>query len=173
MVARSAISGAVVAMGLFLCAGATAAQDSLVPIAAGWKMADVGHRPGDDSDRLVTIEKVIPEVDLIYRPSESNTAGSIQAEFPALKGCKPLSYNSGFDFGDPPADRAAEVRKQVHEAFVDFAKTCAVAPATEATLMTGFGEAFAAVDKLMTDKPNVYPPEPVDADANSQDQSPK
>ena len=149
-------------------AGSGSAQDSLTPITDGWKMADVGHKPGDDGDRLVTIEKVIPEVDMIYRPSESNTAGSIQAEFPALKGCKPLSYNSGFDFGDPPADRAAEVRKQIHEAFGDFAKTCPINPAAEATLMAGFAESFAAVDKLMTDKPNVYPPEPAeDGAANS------
>ena len=145
------------------------AQDSLVEI-AGWKMADVGHKPGDDSDRLVTIEKAIPEIDLIYRPSESNTAGSIQAEFKPINGCKGLSYNSGFDFGDPPADRATEVRKQIHEAFGDFAKTCAIKPGTEAALMAGFDQAFAAVDKLMTDKPNVYPPAPAE-DANSQDQS--
>jgi hypothetical protein len=33
--------------------------------------------------------------------------------------------------------------------------------------MTGFAEAFAAVDRLMTDKPNVYPPAPPE-DGNSQ-----
>jgi hypothetical protein len=137
------------------------AEDSLTQV-AGWNLADVGHKPGDDSDRLVTIEKVIPEIDLIYRPSESNTGGSIQAEFKPLKGCKGLSYNSGFQFDDPPADRAAEVRKQVDEAFADFAKTCRIDPNAKTTLMAGFAEAFAAVDKLMTDKPNVYPPEPVD-----------
>ncbi len=149
---------------------AAPAQDSRVEV-AGWSLADVGHKPGDDSDRLVTIEKAIPEVDLIYRPSESNTGGSIQAEFRPLKGCKGLSYGSGFDFGDPPADRAGEVRKQVHEAFADFARTCPIRPDAEAALMAGFAEAFAAVDQLMTDKPNVYPPAPADTDGNSQDRS--
>jgi hypothetical protein len=152
-------------------AASPAAQDSLTPIAEGWKMADVGHRPGDDSDRLVTIEKVIPEVDLIYRPSESNTGGSIQAEFKPLMRCKPMSYNSGFDFPDPPADRAAEVRKQIDDAFADFAKSCPIDPAAKVTIMAGFAQAFAAVDTLMTEKPNVYPPAPADADGNSQDRS--
>jgi len=101
------------------------------------------------------------------QPSESNTGGSIHGEF---NGCNGLNYSSGFGFDDPPADRAAEVRKQVHEEFTDFAKTCPMKPDVEARLMAGFAEAFAAVDKLMTDKPNVYPPEPAE-DGNSQDQS--
>ncbi len=135
---------------------------------AGWKLADVGHKPGDDGDRLVSIEKAIPEIDLIYRPSESNSGGSIQAEFKPQKTCAGLSLSSGFDFYDPPADRAAQVRKEVHEAFADFAKTCPTfKPDIEATLMAGFGEAFAAVDKRMTDKPNVYPKQPAE-DGNSQ-----
>ncbi|MGY4397946.1 hypothetical protein ACVWZA_003143 [Sphingomonas sp. UYAg733] len=146
------------------------AGDSLTQV-AGWKLADVGHKAGDDSDRLVTIEKVIPQIDLIYRPSESNTGGSIHAEFKPLKGCKGLSYNSGFQFDAPPADRAAEVREQFDEAFADFAKTCPIDPNAATTLMAGFAEAFAAVDKLMTDQPNVYPPEPVDSDVTSADQS--
>ena len=152
--------------GLLACAGVTVAQDSAIDV-AGWKLTDVGHKPGDDSDRIVSIEKAIPEVSLFYQPSESNTGGSIHGEF---KGCKGLNYSSGFGFDDPPADRAAEVREQVHEAFADFAKSCPLNPDAEARLMAGFAEAFAAVDKLMTDKPNVYPPEPA-ADANSQDQS--
>jgi hypothetical protein len=53
----------------------------------------------------------------------------------------------------------------VHEAFTDFAKSCPVKPDAEARLMAGFAEAFAAVDKLMTDKPNVYPPEPTDGNS--------
>ena len=157
------LPGALIAAGLLACAGATVAQDSAIDV-AGWKLTDVGHKPGDDSDRSVAIEKAIPEVDLFYHPSETNSGGSISAEF---KGCKGLSYNSGFGFDAPPADRAAAVRKEVHEAFAEFAKSCPVKPDAEARLMAGFAEAFAAVDKLMTDKPNVYPPEPA-ADANSQ-----
>jgi hypothetical protein len=143
------------------------AQDSAVQI-SGWNMADVGHKPGDDSDRLVSIEKVLPEIDMIYRPGEHNVSGSIQAEF-SVKGCSRLSLSSGFELPDPPADRAAVARKEMHTAFTDFAKSCKVKPVAEmeAELMTGFAEAFAAVDKLMTDKPNVYPPAPPE-DGNSQ-----
>jgi hypothetical protein len=143
------------------------AQDSAVQI-SGWNMADVGHKPGDDSNRLVSIEKVIPEVDMIYRPGEHNVSGSIQAEF-SVKGCSRLSLNSGFDLPDPPGDRAAVVRKEMHAAFVDLAKNCKAksVPELETELMAGLPEAFAAVDKLMTDKPNVYPPAPAE-DGNSQ-----
>lgn len=160
------MTGAVVLPLIAVLAVPGNAQDSAIDV-AGWKLTDVGHKPGDDSDRSVAIEKAIPEVDLFYRPSETNSGGSISASF---KGCKGLSYNSGFGFDDPPADRAAAVRKEVHEAFAEFAKSCPVKPDAEARLMTGFAEAFAAVDKLMTDKPNVYPKEPAE-DGNSQDQS--
>lgn len=149
-------------------AGAVAgtAQDSAVQV-DGWNLADVGHQPGDDSNRLVSIEKVIPEVDMIYRPGEHNVSGSIQAEF-SVKGCSRLSLNSGFELPDPPGDRVGVARKEIHAAFVDLAKGCKTArPGLEAELMTGFTEAFAAVDKLMTDKPNVYPPAPTE-DGNSQ-----
>ena len=158
---------ALAAAGLFSCAAIALAQDSST-IIAGWSLADVGHKPGDDSDRLVSIEKVIPEIDLIYRPSESNTGGSIQAEFKPQGRCAGLSLSSGFDFDAAPADRATQVRKEVHDAFVDFTKNCPTAkPGIEAELMVGFGEAFAAVNKLMIDKPNVYPKDPAE-DGNSQ-----
>ena len=158
---------ALTAAGLLSCAAIAVAQDSATNV-AGWNLADVGHKPGDDSNRLVSIEKVLPEIDLIYRPSESNTGGSIQAEFKPQGKCSGMNLSSGFDFDAPPADRATEVRKQIHDGFVDFAKNCPAAKAdVETTLMAGFGEAFAAVDKLMVDKPNVYPKEPAE-DGNSQ-----
>ena len=144
---------------------ASVAQDSAVQV-DGWNLADVGHKPGDDSNRLVSIEKVTPQVDMIYRPGEHNVSGSIQAVF-SVKGCSKLSLDSGFDLPDPPADRAGVVRKEMHTAFTDFAKSCKIKVELEADVMTGFAEAFAAVDRLMTDKPNVYPPAPPE-DGNSQ-----
>ena len=141
------------------------AQDSAVQV-DGWNLADVGHKPGDDSNRLVSIEKVTPQVDMIYRPGEHNVSGSIQAEF-NVKGCSRLSLSAGFDLPDPPGDRAAVARKEMHAAFTDFAKSCKLKVELETEVMTGFAEAFAAVDKLMTDKPNVYPPVPIE-DGNSQ-----
>lgn len=144
---------------------ASMAQDSAVQI-EGWNLADVGHRLGDDSNRLVSIEKVTPQVDMIYRPGERNVSGSIQAQI-SVKGCSRMSVNAGFDLPDPPGDRAAVVRKEMHTAFTDFAKSCKIKVELESEVMTGFAEAFAAVDRLMTDKPNVYPPAPPE-NGNSQ-----
>lgn len=141
------------------------AQDSAVQV-DGWNLADVGHKPGDDSNRLVSIEKVTPQVDMIYRPGKRNVSGSIQAVF-SVKGCSRLSLNSDFYLPNPPGDRAAVVRKEMHAAFTDFAKTCRLKVELETEVMTGFAKAFAAVDKLMTDKPNVYPPAPPE-NGNSQ-----
>jgi hypothetical protein len=150
--------------------GSSALAQDHVEQVGGWTLSDTGSKPGDDSDRAVNIRKSIPNIDLSYSPSESNTGGSIQVKF---SDCKGLSYSSGFGFDDPPADRAAAVRKEVHEAFGDFAKTCPVKPGTEDALMAGFGEAFAAVDKLMTDKPNIYPPEPPSNGQDSADTKPQ
>ncbi|MEO8375984.1 MAG: hypothetical protein ABI471_12205 [Sphingomonas bacterium] len=144
---------------------ATMAQDSAIQI-DGWNLADVGHKPGDDSNRLVSIEKVTPQVDMIYRPGERNVSGSIQAEI-SVKGCSRMSVNAGFDLPDPPGDRAAVVRKEMHTAFTDFAKSCKIKVELETEVMTGFAEAFAAVDRLMTDKPSVYLPAPPE-NGNSQ-----
>ena len=48
----------------------------------------------------------------------------------------------------------------MHAAFTDFTKSCKLKVDLEPEVMAGFAEAFAAVDKLMTEKPNVYPPAP-------------
>ena len=141
------------------------AQDSAVQI-DGWNLADVGHKLGDDSNRLVSIEKVTPQVDMIYRPGEHNVSGSIQAVF-NVKGCSKMSLSSGFDLPDPPGDRVGAARKEMHAAFTDFAKSCKIKVELETEVMAGFAEAFAAVDKLMSDKPNVYPSGPPE-DGNSQ-----
>jgi hypothetical protein len=159
------LSAAIALAGAMAFVGLGHAQDSAVQI-DGWNLADVGHKPGDDSNRLVSIEKVTPQVDMIYRPGERNVSGSIQAVF-SVKGCSRLTLNSGFDLPNPPGDRAAVVRKEMHAAFTDFAKTCRLKVELETEVMTGFAEAFAAVDKLMTDKPNVYPPAPPE-NGNSQ-----
>ena len=160
------VASSILALGTGLAVSvASMAQDSAVQI-DGWNLADVGRKPGDDSNRLVSIEKVTPQVDMIYRPGKRNVSGSIQAVF-SVKGCSRLTLNSGFDLPNPPGDRAAVVRKEMHAAFTDFAKTCRLKVELETEVMTGFAEAFAAVDKLMTDKPSVYPPVPPE-NGNSQ-----
>ena len=136
--------------------GVAAAQNRAEQI-AGWVLFDTGGKPGDDSDRAVSLSRSVPGVDLIYRPSESNAGASIQVKF---SGCAGLNLSSGFGFDDPPADREKQVRGQIHEAFADFARSCPSRPGGEATLMAGFAQAFAAVDKLMADRPFTYPPEP-------------
>ena len=163
---KPGVAGSILMLGTGLAVSvASRAQDSAVQI-DGWNLADVGHKPGDDSNRLVSIEKVTPQVDMIYRPGERNGSGTIQAEF-NVKGCSRMSVNSGFDLPDPPGDRAAVARKDMHTAFTDFARSCKIKVELETEVMAGFAEAFAAVDKLMTDKPNVYPPAPAE-NGNSQ-----
>src|SRR5260370_22309163 len=114
--------------GLVLAAGLIAL---LVPAAAraadrhetvaGWALEDVGGKPGDDSDRTVDMRKAVPDVSLIYSPSEGGGGGRIQVKFTR---CQGLSYNSGFGFDDPPPSRAAQLRKEIAEAFEDFAQNC-------------------------------------------------
>ncbi len=69
-------------------------------VVAGWTLDDVGSKPGDDSDRNVTMRKSIPEVDLTYAAGQGADGGSIQMKF---KRCLGLSYGSGFGFDDPPS----------------------------------------------------------------------
>src|SRR5881394_3975397 len=92
------------------------AQDMSVAI-AGWTLEDKGGKPGDDADREVAIRKSIAHLRFSYSPTETNTGGSFNIRFDDFPKCEALSFSSGFGFDDPPADRAAAVRKHVHDAF--------------------------------------------------------
>lgn len=141
------------AFALFALSASALAQDRTERI-GDWTLEDVGRKPGNDVDRSVTIQKSVPNVELTYRPSESNMGGSLQIRF---SDCRGLNLSSGFSLDDPPSDRAKQVREEIHEAFTDFAKDCPAVAARESGLMAGFGPAFAAVEKLMIDRPYVYP----------------
>jgi hypothetical protein len=147
------VFGAALGMGLAL-PNLAIAQDRIKQV-AGWQLSDTGSRLGDDRDRWVGIEKGVPHIELVYSLGLTNAVGTIVLTFSA---CKGLEYNAAFD--NPPTQRAAAIRKQVHEAFAEFARSCRIKPGSEVALMAGFDEAFAAVDKQVTDKPYILSPKP-------------
>jgi hypothetical protein len=122
----------------------------------GWKLADIGSMPGDDSERSITATKELATVSMTYRPGENGEGASTQIEF---KPCNGASNGSGFDFGNPPEDHLKVITEQVTEAYADFAKDCKTAPESQAVLMQDFPEALKTVEQWMHDKPFVYPPE--------------
>jgi hypothetical protein len=147
-------------LGLFLASPAFAVQDYMAAD-SGWTISDVGHRPGDDSQRKVVIEKTTPTVHLVYGPNGIGYGGSFRADFPATKGCRGFQSNVLFLFDTAKGDPATEVREQIHAAFVDSAKRCRKRAAGEVELLSGFDEAFAAVHKRVAEKPYIFPSEPV------------
>ena len=136
-----------------------------VQTVAGWTLDDRGSHPGDDSDRIVTMTKALPFVELIYRPGETDGA-SLTINF---KLCDGLNFNTGFDFGNPPENHAKVVNDQVTEAYADFAKRCKARPQSQAELMQGFPEALGVLEQWLKDKPFTYPPEPASDTSASTD----
>jgi hypothetical protein len=124
----------------------------------GWKLADVGGMPGDDSERMVTMTKVLPNVTMRYQPSASGDGGSFSLE------CMGASYGGNFDFGDPPEDHLKVVNQQLTEDYADFAKDCKPKPEAQAVLMQDLPEALATLEGWLKAKPFVYPPEPASSD---------
>jgi cellulose synthase/poly-beta-1,6-N-acetylglucosamine synthase-like glycosyltransferase len=164
------MAGRISAAGWFLAAGliaalapATARAADRHETVAGWTLDDVDSVPGDDSNRNVTMRKSGPDVTITYRPGETASGGSIQVNFTR---CQGLNYGSGFSFDDPPASRAAQVRKEIDEAFAEFAHSCPAKDQGEAALMQGFDEAFRTIEAWVKEHPFVYPPDSADqADA--------
>jgi hypothetical protein len=149
--------GAMLAAVLFaLPASASVQAADRHQLIAGWSLDDVGGRPGDDSDRSVTLRKSLDDVSLIYAPSEGGAGGSIQMNF---KRCQGLSYGAGFGFDDPPSSHAAQVRQQISEAFARFAQNCPIKDQGESRLMQGFDEAFRAIETWVAAHPFVFPRE--------------
>lgn len=133
-----------------------------VQTVAGWLLEDKGSHPGDDSDRSLLMSRELPNITMVYRPDGSGESASISIQF---KPCDGLSYNAGFDFGNPPQDHAAIVAEQVKEAYADFAEECRKPPEPQSALMQGFPEALATIEQWLKDKPFVYPPTPAQDDA--------
>ena len=149
--------GALLAAGLTAMLAPTAARAAdRHEVVAGWTLDDVGGKPGDDSDRNVTMRKSVAEVDLTYSPGQGANGGSIQMKF---KRCLGLSYGSGFGFDDPPPDHATQVRRQIAEAFADFARNCPAKDQGETRLMAGFDEAFRMIESWVKARPFVFPRE--------------
>ena len=137
-----------------------------VQTVAGWSLVDKGSHPGDDSDRSLQMSRELPNISMVYRRDGSGESASISIQF---KPCNGLSYNTGFDFGDPPEVHATVVAEQVKEAYADFAEECSTPPEPQSALMQGFPEALATIEQWLKDKPFVYPPAPAQDDAAPDD----
>jgi hypothetical protein len=150
--------GGILAAGLIaLLAPAVAQAADRHAVVAGWTLDDVGGKPGDDSDRNVTMRKTVQDVvSLVYAPGQGGNSGSIQLTF---KRCQGLSYGSGFGFDGQPSTYAAQVRRQVAEAFAEFAQNCPAKDQGQAKLMEGFDVAFRALETWVATRPFVFPRE--------------
>jgi hypothetical protein len=149
--------GAVLAVGLLATLTPSARAADRHAVVAGWTLDDVGGKPGDDSDRSVTMRRALQDiVSLVYAPSQGGSGGNIQLSF---KRCHGLSYGSGFGFDDPPSTHATQVRRQIAEAFSEFAQNCPAKDQGEAKLMEGFDEAFRTIEAWVAARPFVFPRE--------------
>jgi hypothetical protein len=158
------------AAGLMLTMAPAAQAADRHAVVAGWTLDDIGGKPGDDSDRSVTMRKTLPNiVSLAYSPSQGGSGGSIQLNF---KRCQGLSYGSGFGLDDPPSSHAAQVRRQIAEAFAEFAQSCPAKDQGEAQLMQGFDEAFRTIEAWVAARPFVFPREELPPTVPDDDDTP-
>jgi len=150
--------GTILAAGLIaVLAPAAARAADRHAVVAGWTLDDVGGKPGDDSNRSVTMRKEVDKVvSLVYAPSQGGSGGSIQLNF---KRCQGLSYGSGFGFDGQPSTYAAQVRRQIAEAFAEFAQNCPAKDQGEAKLMEGFDEAYRTIEAWVAARPFTFPRE--------------
>ena len=139
---------------------ASAAQADMSRVVAGWTLTDKGGKPGDDADRSLSIGRQTDDYEVRYTPNGRSPENGIVAVFVAsFPGCTGGNTAIGVNF-DGAASREAAVRNTVHGIVGDYAKTCKLPEGMEAAAMTGFSEAFAAVEKQLHDHPFTYPPEP-------------
>jgi hypothetical protein len=121
---------------------------------SGWKLSDIGSKPGNDLDREVSMVRTAPGVELVYKPGPGRS-GSVSAKF---AGCdKSSTFNAALEFKSS-ADAIQSVRDEIAYDFGEFRKECTVTADVEKTAMEGFDAAFKAVSQWVKDKPFVYPP---------------
>jgi hypothetical protein len=149
----------VAALVIALLASAAQAADVSRTV-AGWALEDKGSKPGNDADRSLSIDRQTDDYEIRYTPNGRSPENGIVAVFVAsFPGCNGGNTALGVNF-DGAAAREKAVRDTVHGIFADYAKTCKLPADTEAAAMTGFSEAFAAVEKQLHDHPFTYPSEP-------------
>jgi len=163
--------GTILAAGLIAVLTPTAARTAdRHAVVAGWTLDDVGGKPGDDSNRNVTMRKEIDKVvSLVYAPSQGGSGGSIQLSF---RRCQGLSYGSGFGFDGQPSTYASQVRRQIAEAFAEFAQNCPAKDQGEAKLMEGFDEAYRTIEAWVAARPFIFPREELPPTSPDDDDTP-
>jgi hypothetical protein len=154
------------ALGLALslaASGPVSAQDA--PAAPGpldhvqqvgaWTVSDKGSKPGDDSDREVTLSRTTDEVE-VYLGRTANDGAGLSMKFSR---CDGLNANSGFSAeGNLPA-RAAQIRAEIHNGFKEFAKLCPPKAGEEEALVKDLDAADTLLETWLHDRPYTYPPE--------------
>jgi hypothetical protein len=126
-----------------------------------WTVKDVGAKPGDDSDREVSLRREIPDVELTLFRTDRDGAG-LSMKFAR---CDGLNLNSGFSFEGAIPARAAQLRAEIDDAFKDFAKACPPKAGEKEALVEGLDAADAVLETWLRDKPFTYPPEPAETPA--------
>lgn len=142
-------------LALALLASPAVAQDR-TQVVAGWTIADVGGKPGDDYERSLTFSKTLPGVELTYQPGQNGQGASFVLKFEA---CNGFTSSSGYQYDDPPVTHLQYATAEIAEAYDDFVARCKAKVTPKAELMKGFAEALATAEKWLADRPFVYPPE--------------
>ena len=121
----------------------------------GWTVKDTGAKPGDDSDREVSLSRTVEGVELVlYRTDRDGVGLSMK-----FSRCDGLTANSGFQAEGAIPARIAKIREEVHDSFKDFAKLCPPKAGEEEALMAGFDAADTILETWLHDRPFTYPPE--------------
>jgi hypothetical protein len=151
-------------------AGPASAQDGPAPPpgpldhvqqSGAWTVKDTGAKPGDDTDREVSLSRTTDEVEVQLNRTANDGAGL----FMKFSRCDGLVVNSGFSAkGDLPA-RAVQIRGEIHDGFKSFAKLCPPQAGEEEKLLEGFDAADAILETWLRERPYIYPPEPGEAKA--------
>jgi len=121
----------------------------------GWKLSDIGGKPGNDLDRDVAMVRNVSGAEITYKAGPGRS-GTVSGKF---DGCDGQSeYTASLEFKDS-AHAIKSVREEIAYDFAEFRKECAaVTIETEKSAMEGFDKAFETILQWVKDKPFVYPP---------------
>jgi hypothetical protein len=133
-------------MALLASLGVAAMAQGRSEVVAGWTLADPATAVDNGSNTVAQISKTASGVTVTYVTFAKGEGGSVSTDFPATKSCRDQWFGARLIFDDPAVKPADVVRREIHDAFLKFAAKCGAAPVTEAALMAGFGEAFAAAN---------------------------
>ena len=121
----------------------------------GWRLSDIGGKPGNDLDRDVAMVRKVSGAEISYKAGPGRS-GTVSGKF---DGCNGQSeYTASLEFKDS-AHAIKSVREEIAYDFAEFRKECAaVTVETEKSAMEGFDKALETLLQWVKDRPFVYPP---------------